>query len=314
MYHWPLDHLESVCHSSFQHTPPLTTKFFLSAIMSAWHNIAGSTTAGCISTVLGHPLDTIKVFQQTQPHLYRHGTIHVAKSLGASQLFKGIGPPMMNQIIMNTIMFSVFRNVKDVMSSNNLMDENASAMCAGLISGFSIACLSTPMDWIKIQAQLSQSTKHDNSLMLMRQLMRNHQNRLSKIIPVMYRGHVANLCREGVFTMVYLGLYDRISSIVKENGEQGGQPLHMGQVVLISSFTGACAWICNYPFDTLKTVMQGKGAHESIPMKTAFLSIWNSGGAKAFFRGVKTSTGRAMLVTSTRMLVYEKTIQLLREK
>jgi len=282
--------------------------------MSAWHNIAGSTTAGCISTVLGHPLDTIKVFQQTQPHFYRHGTIHVARTLGAFQLFKGIGPPMMNQILMNTIMFSVFRNVKDLTSSTSLMGENASAMCAGLISGFSIACLSTPMDWIKIQAQLSQSKKHHTSLMILQQLTRDHQNRFWNTITVMYRGHVPNLCREGIFTMVYLGLYDRISSTMKENGEQGGQPLHMGQVVIISSFTGACAWICNYPFDTLKTVMQGKGAHESIPMKTAFLSIWNSGGAKAFFRGVRTSTGRAMLVTSIRMLAYEKTMQLLREK
>ena len=279
-----------------------------------WLDIAGSMTAGCVSTVLGHPLDTIKVHQQTQPNLSRVGLFRIAQTLGAFQLFKGIGPPMMSQIIMNTVMFSVFRNVREMTSNTLMMDENASAMCAGLISGFATACLSTPTDWIKIQAQLSQSSKTDGSFLILKRLMQDHQNQSGKVIQVLYRGHVANLFREGVFTMVYLGLYDRISSIVKENGGVQGKPLHMGQVMAISSFTGACAWICNYPFDTLKTVMQGKGAHERIPMKDAFLSIWNSGGIAAFYRGIGTSTGRAMLVTSTRMLAYEKTRQLLSEK
>jgi len=280
---------------------------------NVFYDIAGSMTGGCVSTVLGHPLDTIKVHQQTQPNVSRVGLFHIAKNLGAFQLFRGIGPPMMSQIIMNTVMFSVFRNVKEITSNSSVMDENVSAMCAGLISGFATACLSTPSDWIKIQAQLSQNSKMDSSFLILKRLIQDHQHQSGKVIQIVYRGHVANLCREGVFTMVYLGLYDRISSIVKENRGRQGQSLRMGEVMVISSFTGACAWICNYPFDTLKSVMQGKGAHERIPMKSAFLSIWNLGGAKAFYRGLSASTGRAMLVTSTRMLAYEKTRQLLSE-
>ena len=60
--------------------------------------------------------------------------------------------------------------------------------------------------------------------------------------------------------MVCLGLYDRISNAVKarrsRDTDEDDQPLSMGTVVLISSFTNACAWIRNYPFDTVKTVMQ----------------------------------------------------------
>jgi hypothetical protein len=133
-----------------------------------------------------------------------------------------------------------------------------------------------------------------------------------KVTRTLYRGHVANLAREGVFTMVYLGLYDRISRKMKEHirDDDGDQQLSMGHIMMISSFTGACAWICNYPFDTLKTVIQGRTTtQKGISMGDAFRTIWKSGGVRAFYRGVTASTGRAMLVTSVRMLAYESTIQ-----
>ena len=139
-----------------------------------------------------------------------------------------------------------------------------------------------------------------------------------------YRGHIANLGREGVFTMVYLGLYDRITNAVKARRRRSDdnftkdQPLSMGDVILISSFTRACAWIANYPFDTVKTVIQAGGVsssttrqHTKINMTDTIRLVYNSGGFRAFWRGVGSSTFRAMLVTSSRMLAYEKTIQML---
>lgn len=48
-----------------------------------------------------------------------------------------------------------------------------------------------------------------------------------------------------------------------------------------------------------------------VTMRSAMQAIYKSGGWKAFWRGAGPSTLRAMLVTSSRMLAYEKTIQLL---
>jgi solute carrier family 25 carnitine/acylcarnitine transporter 20/29 len=286
------------------------------------HCIAGSITAGCFSTVIGHPLDTIKVHQQTKPHLSRASSLHVAKGLAKGdvfRLFKGIGPPMANQIIMNSVMFSVFHKVKHVANDSPLLDENSSALFAGLFSGFATACLSTPTDWIKIQAQLSLAqggerprTRTDFSSILRRGVLKDGRFQIMNVTRTLYRGHVANLGREGVFTMVYLGFYDRISNMAKGGKHnEDNQPLHMGTVVMISSLTGACAWICNYPFDTVKSVMQAGSMQEKMTTRSAIQSIYKSGGLKAFWRGVGSSTLRAMLVTSSRMLAYEKTIQIL---
>jgi len=300
------------------------------------HYIAGSITAGCFSTFIGHPLDTIKVYQQTHHVSKKRGIIHIAKLLADGdllRLFRGIGAPMANQILMNSVMFTVFHNMKDVANQSTILNENSSALVAGLFSGFATACLSTPTDWLKIQAQVSLSNnngtkqqptrRYDMASILKHRLLQDRKNKfdISYFIRTIYRGHVANLGREGVFTMVYLGMYDRICSAVKERRRaslsnnndnfEDDDPLGTKDIVLISSFTGAFAWISNYPFDTIKTIIQANTTQKKITVRDAIRSIYNSGGYQAFWRGVGSSTFRAMLVTSTRMLAYEKTIQLL---
>lgn len=277
--------------------------------------IIGSVSAGCFSTIIGHPLDTIKVLKQTKPELSQ-SSFHVARYLAKgdpSRLFRGMGAPMTSQIVMNSVMFSVFNKIKDLTTHNLMLNENASALGAGLLSGFATACISTPTDWIKIQAQISLATggqRKTDALSILKRLLKDNQYQGSKVIRVLYRGHLANLGREGVFTMVYLGLYDRLSNMIRAENSGDRQ---MGEVVIISSFTGACAWLCNYPFDTVKSVIQGRSTQSKTPAGYAseFRSIYKAGGIRGFYRGAGASTIRAMLVTSTRMLAYEKTLQLI---
>ena len=264
------------------------------------------------------------------------------------RLFKGIGPPMANQIIMNTVMFTVFQKTKDVMMTSGqhsggdgdgaapLLDETSATLCSGLLSGFATACLSTPFDWFKIQAQLTLLDSHNgrvggvakvsrtDMLSICKQLWHESNGQGTKVMQTIYQGHTPNLAREGVFTMVYLGLYDLISSEVKKRRyqEQGQDhqsvQLPMHEVISISSLTGACAWICNYPFDTIKSVMQsssrerrGSVSNSNQSISAAVRSIYKLGGVRGFFSGAFPSTVRAMLVTSSRMLAYEKTLQML---
>ncbi len=296
---------------------------------SSLHSIAGSITAGCFSTVIGHPLDTIKVHQQTNHRLSKVNSLHVARGLAKGdtlRLFKGMGAPMVNQIIMNSVMFSVFHNAKRVANESPMLDENSAALLAGLFSGFATACISTPTDWVKIQAQISLSEsgqrlriqrRTDVVSILSGLFKKDGQFRIIHATRTLYGGHVANLGREGVFTMVYLGLYDRIANKIKDRRKYDdythgpNSNLSMGTVVMISSFTGACAWICNYPFDTVKSIIQAGSGHDKMTTRSAIISIYESGGLKAFWRGAGSSTLRAVLVTSSRMLAYEKTIQLL---
>uniref|UniRef100_A0A7R9ZMX7 Uncharacterized protein n=1 Tax=Craspedostauros australis TaxID=1486917 RepID=A0A7R9ZMX7_9STRA len=237
-------------------------------------DIIAATGAGVVTTVVGHPLDTIKV--HLQANRTKQTAWQVAKDLfRQNMLFRGIGPPIVNAVVMNACMFSVFSSIKsylaDETSSTSTATSASSSLLAGLISGFATACISTPTDFIKVQAQL-------NGI---------QQLAYMRTIPLhmMLRGHVANLAREGVFTAAYLGVYDLM------------HPAGFWQVAAAASVTGGFAWIVSYPFDTIKTVRQARpelGYREILQMTRGNL-----------FRGCATSTGRAIMVTSLRMIVYD---------
>ncbi len=95
--------------------------------------------------------------------------------------------------------------------------------------------------------------------------------------------------------MVYLGLYHHHLAFSLETEEDRD----LVSVALTSSLTGAMAWIVCYPFDTAKTLLQSGRTVDAVT------ALWQSKGIRGFYKGCGSSTGRAMLVTSSRMIAYE---------
>lgn len=241
-------------------------------ISSHKEHILGSTVAGVTSTILGHPLDTIKTHLQTNPKL--HNSFQILRKVNFG-VFRGMGPPLINAVAMNTVMFSVFDQVHEKVGD---------PFIAGVLSGFATAMISTPTDYVKIHAQISR---------------RDSWSIIRATSPFMlYRGHISNLGREGVFTMVYLGLYHHWMLHDEEQKK-------IMTVAVTSSLTGALAWIASYPLDTVKTLIQsGRSTNEVV-------SLLKNHGLSHFYKGCGASTGRAMLVTSSRMIAYESILEMM---
>ena len=53
---------------------------------------------------------------------------------------------MANQMIMSTVMFGVFNNVKERANQSTYLDKNSLALVTGLFLGFATACISIPTD------------------------------------------------------------------------------------------------------------------------------------------------------------------------
>jgi len=318
--------------------------------------IIASTAAGVASTLLGHPIDTVKVHLQTNPtfaraqnkrptawaaaqHLWR------SNSHSPAVFFRGIGPPLVNAAIMNVLTFAVFNEVKEGLLVGGAADDDdngpgssssasyCASLAAGIVSGVASAFVSTPTDYVKIQAQLARpGSRMTSSSGAILEIMK-----LPNPSSILFRGHVANLCREGVFTCVYLGIYDvamacvikgdsatTATNLPQEHGRSGdrGGIATFTTIAAVSSVTGGLAWVVSYPFDTVKSVMQGRAPSKprvSIPNAVRAL-YYNAasessksppsarkkkGDLSAFYRGCAASTGRAVLVTSSRMLTYE---------
>ncbi|KAG7352923.1 mitochondrial carrier protein [Nitzschia inconspicua] len=143
---------------------------------------------------------------------------------------------------MNSVMFCVFDTVQTIWNN---------PFAAGLISGFATAMISTPTDYVKIQSQLADQTQP--RLKLWNILYDPKTGRW--ITPrLLYRGHTANLAREGILTMVYLGVYHRTLSSMA-NGDDVIVQKDSLTVATTSSVTGSFAWIASYPCDTIKTML-----------------------------------------------------------
>lgn len=291
--------------------------------LPVYETIICSTAAGVSSTLLGHPLDTLKVHIQTNPaftaktdnngtspqNRYRYPTVRAAQHLLRSNhysLFRGIGPPTANAAIMNILTFAVFNRVKEGFGG----DGYRSSLAAGIISGLASAFVSTPTDYVKIQAQLRGGM---SSGAILREIMA-----LRNPASILFRGHVANLGREGVFTCVYLGIYDVAMKATDDTTPPSSDGAGtLTKIAAISSITGGCAWVVSFPFDTVKSVMQAQAPSKPcVSLSETIRSLYYnnglgastvqpSGGFAAFYRGCAASTGRAVLVTSSRMMTYE---------
>lgn len=118
--------------------------------------------------------------------------------------------------------------------------------------------------------------------------------------------------------MVYLGIF-HWAMAHQRNGEvtqlENETFRRLVFVAGTSALTGAMAWVVSYPFDVAKTMVQSGSSFEQVRR------LWNGhgveghtgGGLKMFYRGCLPSTGRAVLVTSSRMIAYDQVIRYFEE-
>ncbi|KNC73955.1 hypothetical protein SARC_13486 [Sphaeroforma arctica JP610] len=266
--------------------------------MRLYQEAVTGSVAGGMGTVLGHPLDCIKVHLQAKQQQGLTTTACARQMLhneGISSFARGIGAPLLSSVVINTVMFVAFEEAE-----KHLPDNMLGSLLAGSASGLAQSCLTTPFDWVKVQSQLRGGSATSWLTNALQHGVRDGFYRL-------YTGHSMNMLREGVFTAVYLGLYTRIRAQYVD--EDGNVPLYA--VMIASASTGACAWVTCYPFDTIKSVQQSQKPgqpHTKRSLSTivgAAKHVYASGGMGAFYRGCGASTTRAVLVTCTRLVTYE---------
>ena len=187
-----------------------------------------------------------------------------------SNPFRGLGPPIFSSASTTLVTFTLFNNL------------SYSPLVNGFIAGLGTAVITTPLDLLKIRQQLNKASL--TSLV--------SSGSISSISSKLFNGFSVNCLREGVFTSVYLGIYKEIRPT---------QPTLL-QIILASSSTGAVAWVASYPFDVIKTLQQSEG----ITITSAFNRVYSQHGTwRGFFRGCGVGTFRAILVTGSRLAVYE---------
>eukprot|EP01083_Nonionella_stella_P169630 575652_1 len=227
-------------------------------------NVMVGIIAGCIQCALDHPLITLKnMVQQSLPKSFNLRVLYrgtVADMIGLSSLtaIQFFGTATISNIILHNKSNDAHLNMS--LTTNEML---FSCLGGGMLSG--IVC--SPSELIMIQQQ-----RYGGSL------LKNVSIILHTNPKLLTRGMLPSLCREGIFTMGYLGItpllerYSYNNSVISKFG--------------CAMISGIFATVLSNPFDTIKTCMQGdldkrhfKGTYQS------FKFLYTKYGLKRIYAG-----------------------------
>lgn len=147
-----------------------------------WKNhirISFQFITGIAGVLVSHPLDTVKVYLQTQDpnNLKYSGTFDCLRKVFAESnfrgLYKGMSGPLTGLSFVNAIVFGVYGNVQRFCRDPNSLESHA---LAGAVAGFSQSLVCSPMELAKTRMQLQDKMdipiKHKSSIHCIVYIMR----------------------------------------------------------------------------------------------------------------------------------------------
>jgi len=251
---------------------------------------------GAFGTLVGHPLDTIKVRLQSRPGIYK-GIFHCFKSIkkheGIKGYFKGVSSPMATLAF---IQGSVYFTEKVLENQLNLP-----TWVSGAGSGVVHSVLISPVDLTKIQMQVQgvkgiQNIKSYSSTLNV--ISRTYKNSGVRGI---FRGYNLTVIRDVPAFAAYFLVYDYFSQTLFPTSNLFSLE-GISHTVLSGGVAGCASWGITYPLDVVKSCMQadkltsvnGRKYESAVDCCMKLYKSDNS--LRPFFRGLKVAMLRAFVI------------------
>lgn len=238
----------------------------------SFKNLISGCFAGIVQTLIGHPLDTIKV-----SHIkYKSKTISktiskVYRKNGLRQFYKGIVPPMYSSVISNMGIYFMYNYFKRKKGMSNIVAGAYTGACLGIIEG--------PTDMIKTKMQI-QPCHGASHTRLIKQLG----------IRGLFQGTSYTIMRNIPAVGGYFWGYETTKSYFKHP--------------VVGSFLGGIAagfmcWGPTYPIDYIKTKVQ------IADKPINFFDIIKTTKIRTYWNGFTPCIIRAIMINPFVFLAYE---------
>ena len=292
--------------------------------------------AGVVGTLLGYPLDTLRVHQATEQRTDGKGGLvatgrRLIRQRGLQGLYSGVTSPLFSLVVLNAVSFGGYSQFSRILGSSktelvrskdNLQSPwwvfEYKVFFAGSLCGGLAACISTPFELVKTQMQLHAGSNSKSSLSVASRLIRERG-----LMRGLYLGHGVNSVREVAFVSTYFGVYEHAKPMLRallacdsttmEAGNAPNSPIfrvtRMALTPLAGGLAGAAAWAVSYPFDCVKVNIQGEKVGSRSGAKEGAISVAVSllrrRGILGLYTGLGASVLRAFLVSGTRFSAFE---------
>jgi solute carrier family 25 carnitine/acylcarnitine transporter 20/29 len=314
----------------------------MSPFPSITHELTAATVGGITASIVGHPLDTIKVKLQTQtyqaPKTARFHSgfdcfLSVIRNDGVRALYYGLKPPLYACVFYNAITFGSLGYFKRWIASFSDNDSHcfeatreATVMqnaMAGALTGLCLSVIQTPVDQIKTQLQIQtsmnvdiQKTAYKSPSTLLYHIYRNEcASNLNQLRKKLMRAYPASFVREFYGSAVYFGIYaylkQALGRIWIPNG-QNRRKLSSYDYMVAGSLSGLSYWLAVYPVDVVKSRMHAAPSKIYNGTFQGIHQIWKQEGSRALFFGMQTTILRSLFTSGVMFMCYEKTLEFLK--
>jgi solute carrier family 25 (mitochondrial carnitine/acylcarnitine transporter), member 20/29 len=250
---------------------------------------------GLCSVAIGHPIDLIKVRQQTAaPAAAVESTFGMLRTIalreGLPGLYRGVAAPLLAVTPAFAVSFWSYDLAgRAIGRVNNINDETQQlsikqVSLAGAWSGVPLAIIFGPTDRIKCLMQVN-STKYKSFMDCLRQTY------LDGGVRSVFRGTASCALRDVPGNAAYFGAYETIKRFSCEL--EGRQQASTFGTLMAGGCAGVANWIVAIPVDTCKSRLQTAPTGTYRNLLDVFQTLVRTEGPSALFRGLSPALLRA---------------------
>jgi hypothetical protein len=243
---------------------------------AAVKDILAGTSAGLVSMSVCHPLDTIRVRLQTAASGRFTGPIDVVRQTlqheGVRGLYKGILSPLVSQALQKATMFYSFGAAKRFMTELNTSPAQTLPLyqlyLCGAFAGVSNACVANPFELVRnrLQVQYTSTGQYRGPVDVVRQMI------AAGGVRSLYLGLAPMMIRDAPGVGAWYATFEGVRRLLVPEGENPSVTPKW-KILLAGASAGVGFWICAFPQDTIKNVIQTRGMASAAAASAAAAAI-----------------------------------------
>ncbi|KAJ9591718.1 hypothetical protein L9F63_001746 [Diploptera punctata] len=278
----------------------------------SWSDFIAGWTAGVCGLIIGHPLDTMKVRQQTFQHPKVLGIfLQTLKYEGIHGFYKGMGFPLLAAGALNSVFFGVYGTCLRVLEKHNKSADTShnankgfNIFLAGVVGGIATISVGCPVDLVKIQLQSQTGSqghrRHIGPISIVVEILRKNG------IRGLYKGGHTMIYRDSFSSGIYFWSYAEILTSLKEKDDDDNGK-HALAVVIAGGIAGVLSWASIMPLDLIKSRIQADDmANPKFKgIVDCAVKSYKKDGLSVFGRGLTMCCIRSFPVNGATFLGYE---------